>query len=325
MKSLAVKPYFSVIIPTYNRADIISETIESVLCQTFSDFELLIIDNGSSDRTRDVVLEFDDSRISYFWQKGTGSPAGPRNTGIKMARAPWISFIDSDDLWDSEKLERVKRFTESYPDAVFIHHNFKIKKNSKKDTIRKIPFKRIPYYSGNIYNNLIVGKCDVGILTVSVKRNVLEKIGKFNEDPLMLAIEDYDLWLRISENYPVYFLNESLATFRLHESNESKKVEDLEKGIKAVMEKHILNNKNLSKKIKRKGLSFLYFTMAVRFYVLGDLDRVRNRLNKAIALTPFNLNLYIYYLKSFLGRKTLFFLRSLKEHILAHYFKNCLW
>lgn len=93
-------PFFSVVIPTYNRVGILNRSIDSVLGQAFSDFELIIIDNGSTDHTGEWLKQnYSDPRIRYHYQQGTGSPAGPRNTGIRLAKGQWICFLDSDDLW----------------------------------------------------------------------------------------------------------------------------------------------------------------------------------------------------------------------------------
>ena len=103
-------PFFSVVIPTYNRVDILNRAIDSVLNQSFSNFELIIVDNGSTDHTGEWLKQnYRDPRIKYYFQKGTGSPAGPRNTGIRLSTGKWISFLDSDDLWRPNKLQSVKQ------------------------------------------------------------------------------------------------------------------------------------------------------------------------------------------------------------------------
>ena len=102
------KPFFSVIIPTFNRAVKLRACLKSVLSQTFTDFEIVIIDDGSTDNTKNIILtEYEDARIRYFWQKGSGSPAHPRNQGIRKARGAWVAFLDSDDVWYPEKLDNV--------------------------------------------------------------------------------------------------------------------------------------------------------------------------------------------------------------------------
>ena len=90
-------PFFSVVIPTYNRENIIKNAIDSVLSQSFQDFEIIIIDNGSTDKTKQFIKSYSNAKIKYFYQIGSGSPASPRNAGIRNSSAPWVCFLDSDD------------------------------------------------------------------------------------------------------------------------------------------------------------------------------------------------------------------------------------
>ena len=98
--------FISVIVPTYNRADLISETIESILNQTYKYFELIIVDDGSTDNTEEVIRKFKDSRIKYIKTDNWGGPARPRNTGIKKTKGEYIAFCDDDDIWLPKKLEK---------------------------------------------------------------------------------------------------------------------------------------------------------------------------------------------------------------------------
>jgi glycosyltransferase involved in cell wall biosynthesis len=117
-------PFFTVIIPTFNRSDKLQHCLNSVLSQTFTNFEILIIDNGSTDNIRKMIPEnFKDSRIHYFWQKGSGSPANPRNQGIRKSRGVWVAFLDSDDVWYPEKLEIVYNKIQAHSETDVICHN----------------------------------------------------------------------------------------------------------------------------------------------------------------------------------------------------------
>lgn len=96
----------SIIIPTYNRASSLKRTLISIINQTYTDYEVIIVSNGSTDNTKDIVDQFQDERLKYIFQKGSGSPASPRNTGIKSSKGDYIAFCDDDDLWLPEKLEK---------------------------------------------------------------------------------------------------------------------------------------------------------------------------------------------------------------------------
>ena len=98
-----MKPLISVIIPTYQRRNKLKSTLQSILTQTYSNYEVLIMDDGSTDGTKEMVNLFNDPRIFYNWQKNTGGPANPRNNGIKIAKGDWIAFLDDDDVWKENK------------------------------------------------------------------------------------------------------------------------------------------------------------------------------------------------------------------------------
>ena len=98
-------PLVSVIIPTYNRAGVIKETINSIINQTYSNFEIIIVDDGSTDNTGDIIKTFQDDRIKYYWKKNTGLPSKARNVGLKHVNGEFIAFLDSDDIWLPKKIE----------------------------------------------------------------------------------------------------------------------------------------------------------------------------------------------------------------------------
>lgn len=116
--------FFSIVVPTYNRADSLKRTINSVLCQTYTNFELLIMDDGSVDKTYEVVESFGDPRIHYDWAKNTGGPAKPRNRGIGKAKGDWVCFLDADDTWYKDKLDNCMRVINDNVDVVY--HDLKI-------------------------------------------------------------------------------------------------------------------------------------------------------------------------------------------------------
>jgi glycosyltransferase involved in cell wall biosynthesis len=101
---------FSIIIPTFNRAEKLQKAVQSVLNQTYTNFEILIMDDGSTDQTKEMVRLLQDNRIKYEWSKNSGGPAIPRNRGIQIAQFDWICFLDADDSWESNKLEICKNY-----------------------------------------------------------------------------------------------------------------------------------------------------------------------------------------------------------------------
>ena len=196
IKSDVTSPFFSVIIPSYNREVLIADAINSVLLQSFQDFEIIIIDDGSNDNTKEVVRGFRDKRIHYKWQEGTGSPASPRNNGINIASAKWIALLDSDDTWVKEKLEECKKvIDEDNPD--FICHWQKITDYDGNETNSM----RMKVIGKNIYKSLLLHENNIATSSVILNKLFLDRNSlRFNEDKEFIAVEDYDMWLNIAHN-----------------------------------------------------------------------------------------------------------------------------
>ena len=189
------KSFVSVIVPTYNRANLISETIESILNQTYKNFELIIVDDGSTDNTEEVIRKFKDSRIKYIKTDNWGGPARPRNTGIKKAKGEYIAFCDDDDIWLPKKLEKQIRVFQISNETAMLYTRFK---TIEGDVIsNKIFPENGKYKSGNIFKSIYLRNL-IACSGVIVKRSVLDQVGLFNTDPNLIAVEDADLWLRIA-------------------------------------------------------------------------------------------------------------------------------
>lgn len=198
-------PRVSVIIPTCNRAHFLQEAVESVLNQTFHDFELIVVDDGSTDCTPYVLRKWED-RIRWVRQENSGVSRA-RNVGIRAARSRYLSFLDSDDLWLRKKLENQVAFLDAnphypvcYTDEVWIR---KGKRVNPKRVHRK--------YSGWIFEQCLP-LCIISPSSAMIRREVLNALGGFDE--ALPVCEDYDLWLRIASRFPIFFLPEKLIIKR---------------------------------------------------------------------------------------------------------------
>ncbi|MFX1500545.1 MAG: glycosyltransferase family 2 protein [Promethearchaeota archaeon] len=182
----------SVIIPTYNRANLIEFAIKSVLNQSYKNIELIIVDDGSTDSTKKIIDSFKDHRIKYIKQKHSGLPAVARNTGLKNARGEFIAFLDSDDIWFPQKLEKQIKLFYKQKSAILIATNAIII-NSKFQKVGKRNLKSDKFlsYKDLLENNIVINS------TVLFKKNVINKIGYLDSNPLAVGIEDLDYWLRI--------------------------------------------------------------------------------------------------------------------------------
>lgn len=205
MKKTKKNSLVSVIIPTYNRGWIIKEAIDSVLAQDFEDFELIVVDDGSTDNTPEVLDAYRGT-IKVFRQKNKGVSAA-RNRGIAEASGRFIAFLDSDDFWLPQKLSRQVEFFNTTPDALICQ----TEEVWIRSGVRVNPKKRHKKPSGMIFEPSLA-LCLVSPSAVMIRRSLLGIVGNFDET--LPACEDYDLWLRISCRFPVYHIDTPLIIKR---------------------------------------------------------------------------------------------------------------
>jgi glycosyltransferase involved in cell wall biosynthesis len=205
LKKNKKKPRVSVIIPTYNRGWIVKEAIESVLAQDYRDFELIVVDDGSTDNTDDILNSYRGD-IMVFRQENQGVSAA-RNRGLAEASGRFITFLDSDDLWLPQKLFRQVEFFNKNPEAQICQ----TEETWIRKGVRVNPKKRHKKPRGMIFEPSLA-LCLVSPSAVMIRRSLFEKVGGFDET--LPACEDYDLWLRISCRYPVYLIETSLIIKR---------------------------------------------------------------------------------------------------------------
>lgn len=210
-----ITPNVSVIVVTYNRVDLLSKTIDSILGQTYVDFELIIVDNMSSDSTDKYVSDLKDLRLRYFRNPNYGVIAVNRNYGIQKARGNFIAFCDDDDIWFPDKLSMQIKLMKHYPNVGLCYSNAEsfngetvIKKKMIRQTIRHNHF----FYllRGNYIPNS----------SVLIRADIFKTIGLLTIDPTLR--EDYEMWLRIARCYPLIGLDASLIRYRIHPNNVAK-------------------------------------------------------------------------------------------------------
>jgi len=220
MTGRSKKPFVSVIIPTYNRAWVLKEAIDSVLAQDFKDFELIVVDDGSTDSTPQILDAYHQD-LMVIRQPNLGVSAA-RNRGIAAAGGELIAFLDSDDLWLPRKLSSQVNFFNSNPEAV-INQTEEI---WIRNGVRVNPKTRHHKPSGMIFEQSLA-LCLVSPSAVMMKRSLLDAVGLFDED--LPACEDYDLWLRISWRYPVYLIETPLIIKRGGHADQLSKAPGLDK------------------------------------------------------------------------------------------------
>jgi len=202
---------FSIVIPLYNKANYIENTLKSVLNQTFADYEIIIINDGSTDDSVTKVIGFNDSRIQLFNQKNQGASVA-RNLGIEKAKYEYIAFLDADDLWMTNHLEILNGLIQNFPNAGIFASRYELVFNNGKNDIPT--FKGISadyegiipdYFETSLPNPIATSS------SIVIPKGVFEKTGYFK--PTISSGQDVDMWIRIASKYPVVISNKVTASY----------------------------------------------------------------------------------------------------------------
>lgn len=205
----------SVIIPTYNRGAFTNEAVKSVLAQSYKDYEIIVVDDGSTDDTKEQLHEF-GNQIQYIYQKNQG-PSAARNTGIQLAKGKYIAFCDSDDRFLPTKLEKQMEFIQKNPDCRFLYTwYYNVNEKGEMTKLRKpLTCKNQEHLQYCLFSR----KFTIRTSTLLVEKSCFKKAGLFNEK--FWYSQDWDMWLRLAAYYPGYCLEESLSEYWLHGENRS--------------------------------------------------------------------------------------------------------
>lgn len=213
----------SIVLPTYNRAYCIERSIDSVLRQTYTEFELLVIDDCSTDGTETLIRQIakKDDRVRYFKQPQNRGVAAARNEGIRRSQCPCIAFQDSDDVWKADKLEKQMHVMKEQPETGMVYC---VLEGRKKDgTLIHIPDGAMEKsgLQGDMYRLLLQANV-IDAPTAVVRRECLEQTGLFDED--LICLEDWELFLRIAKDWKIGYVDEALLVSDIHEGGVSSRV-----------------------------------------------------------------------------------------------------
>jgi glycosyltransferase involved in cell wall biosynthesis len=258
-------PFFSIIIPLFNKESFIENTLKSVLKQSFIDFEVLIINDGSTDKSEKKVLEFKDSRIHYFYQENGGVSAA-RNFGITKAQSDYITFIDADDYWYpnflQEMFENIGRFPELkvFSAAIEVETSKKVFPSSYS-IVKTADCQIVNYFEASQKETVICTSCAV------FHKSVFEKTGFF--DINLKSGEDTDMWIRIGLNYPILFSWKIVARYVYDGKS-------LTKNYKTTINSFDFSKYTLQEKTNpnlKKFLDLNRFSLAIKSKIIGDSER----------------------------------------------------
>ncbi|MDL0145388.1 glycosyltransferase family 2 protein [Halobacterium salinarum] len=298
-------PQVSVIIPTYNRAEVVSRAVDSVLGQSLQDFEIIVVDDGSSDETKRVIDDFEDRRVEYIYQSNQGANTA-RNRGIKESTGEYISFLDSDDEFKREYLaksvEAISSGSENCIGAASSYVKFSSK--NKPTTRSGVPDRELTIDDFRDKNPL------GGFSTVTFKRGICNEIGLLDES--LPSLQDYDYYIRTSKNHTIRGINSALVKYHVGPENRiSNDMHKKEKGHRMIVEKH-------DNVISEKRISKHHIAIGKLLAERGDLKEARREFLQAMLKNPKDSSTIFYLVLSLLGWKTFRYGTKAKNHILLH-------
>lgn len=289
----------SVIIPTYNRSDYILEAIQSVIDQKYDSAEIIVVDDGSTDDTKEKLVSLiERGVIRYVHQENRGRSAA-RNRGVSLATGDYLAFLDSDDLFEPDKLLKQVEFFTRHPEVGLVHGGY-IKFDERNN---ESGYRNPSWFSGYIYPEiLLVWYTLLAIPTVMVPKRVLDEVGGFDES--LFIGEDLDLWRRIARRYPFGYINQNLARIRVHAGNTSRDALNTTREFERYLEKAFQDDKGLSARFKRRAISRMYSNQA--YMMLSGQGRelmqaARITAGYAITHDPFNVRGYVAFLSTLLS------------------------
>lgn len=304
----------SIIIPCYNASATVRETLDSVMSQTFRDFEIIAVDDGSNDDTGAILATYAShigGRFHLLRQQHSG-PYVSRNAAIANACGRYIAFLDSDDIWRNTKLEQQIRFMEERP-WLGLSYTEAIKIDSHGQPIQ--PILASPAYRGYCFRELLV--CNrIVTSSVIVRRAVFDRTGTFDEE--FFARGDWEMWTRIAAEFELDYVPESLTLHRTHSTNMSQDIDKMRLLHFRIIEKNAQQYAHMGTDVKdliREAYHAAYLGYGVQYYYKGQMDRARRDLLQAIRINPRHAEDYVYLLKSLLSLRVLNILRSLRRSL----------
>ena len=273
-------PTVNVIIHTYNNERFIAETVESVLNQTYKEYEIVVVDDGSVDGTRDALIPY-MQKIRYHY-KENGGIASAKNAGISLSETEFVAFLDHDDLWVPDKLQlQMEHFNEN-PQIGLVYAKYTSFRDGKE--LRTKPEKG---YSGWIFKELL-SKSFIQTSTVVVKRECLDAVGPYDET--FSLGDEYDMFLRIARKFQCGFVDKGLTRYRVHDTNASNNdflFDNENLGVYKKIYNNFTDLDGVEKKILRKRIARYSMKVAEGLYSQGKLEESKEYQKEANNFLPF--------------------------------------
>jgi glycosyltransferase involved in cell wall biosynthesis len=277
-------PFISVIIPTFNRLELLKETVASVRNQTFRNFEIIVVNDGSSDGTAEWLGSQPD--LHALNQENSGIAAS-RNNGARVGRGRWLAFLDHDDLWAPEKLAVQAEFVKSNPEVALVAaRHVRLGKKFRGSGQGR-------WTKGDLFVEEY-SRSFIHTSSVMIRRDVFEEIEGF---PTCYRFADeFDVWLKIASTYPLAYVDEPLVFIRLYESNTSHNRVGVRTDTYDILMKHY-DPQRIPRRVFLKTLSDHDISFGRAYVKAGDLGEAMKWFRNSVKRTPFRLRSWRYYLK----------------------------
>jgi glycosyltransferase involved in cell wall biosynthesis len=290
------QPLVSVVMPVFNGAALIGDTLESIFAQTYPNIEILTIDDGSTDNSAEVIGQYGD-KIRYIKQDNAG-PAAARNNGIKQAKGEYIAFLDADDIWFPQKVEQQIALMQEK--SISISHTGNVDFNEHKtwDCKPKIyapVIDRKTAFEQLFFANFIVTS------TVIVTKLAIVSAGLFDENRKLFAVEDYDLWLRVVSQHDIGFLTQPLIKYRVHAEGISRNIDRSYINERNVLDKWYNNPPVCMTKLnysKNKRYEKLMLDWGDDFLWIGETSRAKQIYRESLSKYGFSMTVLMRFLKA---------------------------
>ena len=300
-KAMDDNPLISVITPVYNAQATIIETVQSIKNQTYQDFEIICVDDGSTDQS--VALVSDKFPDVHIVRKENGGQPTARNAGLRAARGRLITFLDSDDLWIAEKLEKQITFLNDNPHLEWIYSDTWFFEE-RTSNIRYLASDRHPLLEGDILEPLFLNNF-IPSPTLMFRRSVFEQVGVWDET--VQTAEDWNMWLRIARSFPNGVCREPLALYRIHTQNKLSKVDPFvySRTINQIIESHAAKSPERLSRLVDRSKAIQETKVALRQLKKHRPDVARRLLWRAFKRAPFRLTTFLLLIGSCLPRRVL--------------------
>ena len=286
-------PFISIVIPVYNRPEDLVRALNSLVTQTQTDFEVIVVDDGSTENIKKVTNKFSDLlNLQLIRIENSGGPARPRNVGVQAAQGNWISFLDSDDWWFPGRLAEVSNVIKKNSHYDVFYHKLKIVCDDRK----------INWWSSrnlgwsvreNTFDDLMIRGNAIPNSSVVLRKQIFERVGPLRESEEFSSVEDFDYWLRIGlKKYKFYFIKKTLGFYWLSSSGISSNPARTVARNKLILDRYLVH---LPEELRSAAISkFEYFAGSI-WYAAGEDEKAIKHLKSALQLSSISLKLKRLY------------------------------